>query len=294
MYVKLYSSILDSSVWACDVGTRIVWVALLAMADQDGFVRASPSGLARRANVNPEECLRACAILEAPDPESTNPDNDGRRVEHIESGWQILNYALYRSLQDPDVRRQQTKERVRKHRELKRSVTHSNAPKRQAEAEAKAYTKAKETATDLSAAPTRASGTSLVVMEKLLPSLRETAVQEKAVRRATVQQGLDLAADVVFRYWRDSMGFDPARTLLNEKRKTRIIARLRENGGDVSELLYVVDGALKDEWTMGRAPNSVKPYNGTETIFRDREKVEDLVKLVKKREAMHPYLESHE
>jgi hypothetical protein len=289
MYVKLYSSILDSSVWACDVGTRIVWVALLAMADQDGFVRASPSGLARRANVNPEECLRACAILEAPDPESTNPDNDGRRVEHIESGWQILNYALYRSLQDPDVRRQQTKERVRKHRELKRSVTHSNAPKRQAEAEAKAYTKAKETATDLSAAPTKSKALAIAPKPELL--LRETAVRQKTAERRLKEAGLDLAVDVVFRYWRDRMGKDPVATLLTPKRKARIMDRLRENGVDVSELLYVVDGCLKSDFYMGRSANSTTKYNGTENIFLDRDRIEKLRDLVPHREPMHPYLE---
>ena len=88
------------------------------------------------------------------------------------------------------------------------------------------------------------------------------------------------------------MGFDPTRTILNPKRQKRILDRLLENRGDVSELLYVVDGALKDDWTMGRAPNSTKPYNGTETIFRDREKVEGLASLVKTRLDTHPYLET--
>jgi len=125
----------------------------------------------------------------------------------------------------------------------------------------------------------------------VLANAKALKVREKTADRKTKEAGLDLAAEVVFRYWRDRMGFDPARTLLNEKRKSRIIARLRENGGDVSELLYVVDGALRDDWTMGRDARSTKPYNGTQTIFRDREKLEGLLALVPDRADMHPYLE---
>ena len=121
----------------------------------------------------------------------------------------------------------------------------------------------------------------------------EVAVRNEATRRANVTRGLDLAATVVFTYWRDSMGFHPARTILSPKRKERIVARLRENGGDVSELLYVVDGALRDDWTMGRDPRSTKAYNGTETVFRDREKVESFLALVKHQETEHPFLRDH-
>jgi len=156
MYVKLYSSILDSSVWAQDLETRVVWIAMLAMADRDGFVRASPSGLARRANVGPEACAKACATLEAPDPESCNPEHEGRRVEHIEAGWQILNYGLYRTLHDPEVRREQVRQAAKTYRDKKKAdrsqrhqprhqassdVISGNLQSAQAEAEAKAEAK---------------------------------------------------------------------------------------------------------------------------------------------------------
>ena len=120
-----------------------------------------------------------------------------------------------------------------------------------------------------------------------------TAIQAKTATRKVKEQALDLAAEVVFRYWRDRMGFNPTATLFNDKRKARIIARLRENGGDVGELLYVVDGAVKDDWTMGRDARSSKAYNGTETVFRDREKVEGYLQLVKDRQERHPYLDDH-
>lgn len=100
-YVKIYESILDSSVWAEPAPTRCVWLAMLAMCDADGKVEASPSGLARRANVSMAECRTATEALEGPDLESKSPEWGGRRIEKVEGGWLILNYKKYRELRSP-------------------------------------------------------------------------------------------------------------------------------------------------------------------------------------------------
>lgn len=116
MYVKLFSSILTSSVWAESNSTRIVWIAMLALADKDGDVRASPSGLARLANVTTGECQEALARFLAPDPESGTPDDDGRRIEQCAGGWHILNYTKYRTMHDAETRKAQWREGTRKYR----------------------------------------------------------------------------------------------------------------------------------------------------------------------------------
>jgi hypothetical protein len=138
VYVKLFSKIIRSSIWAETSDTRIVWVTMLLLANRDGFVESSPSGLAREANVTVPACREALKVLEAPDIESSTQEYGGRRIDAMEGGWQILNYGKYRELRDAETVRLQTKERVRKHREKKRDVTLGNAPKRQAEAEAEA------------------------------------------------------------------------------------------------------------------------------------------------------------
>lgn len=97
-FVKLYSTILDSSVWSEEPCTRLVWITLLAMADPDGFVEAAVPGLARRANVPLEACETALTRLMAPDAHSKSQEHDGRRVESVERGWRILNYTAYREL----------------------------------------------------------------------------------------------------------------------------------------------------------------------------------------------------
>jgi hypothetical protein len=124
MFVKLFSSILTSSVWSEDNATRIVWITLLALADKDGDVRSSPSGLARMANVSVEECQRALALFLAPDPESGTPDDDGRRIERREGGWFILNYGKYRALQDLETRKAQWRDAAKKYRQRKSSEHH--------------------------------------------------------------------------------------------------------------------------------------------------------------------------
>ena len=114
-YVKIYGSILGSSVWAEAPSTRIVWITMLALADQNGHVEASVGGLARFANVSPRQCAAALEILAAPDPDSKSPAFEGRRIEKADRGWTILNYRTYREMQSP--KQAADAERQRQHRE---------------------------------------------------------------------------------------------------------------------------------------------------------------------------------
>src|SRR5689334_177767 len=83
-YVKVFGSILDSSVWREDSDTKVVWITLLAMADQHGEVQASVPGLAHRAGVSVEACENALELFMAPDKYSSTPDNEGRRIARID------------------------------------------------------------------------------------------------------------------------------------------------------------------------------------------------------------------
>ena len=97
-FTKLFSSILDSTIWREDDKTRIVWITMLAMADRLGYVAASIPGLAARANVSIPEVKAALAKLADVDEYSRTKDNDGRRIEDADGGWNLLNYAKYREL----------------------------------------------------------------------------------------------------------------------------------------------------------------------------------------------------
>lgn len=111
MFVKLFNSILKSSVWDERPTTRIVWITFLLEADEQGFVKGVERGLARVANVSVEEFRAALEILEADDIESQDQDFGGRRIEKVEGGWQVLNYRKYRELRTGQQVREAAKKR---------------------------------------------------------------------------------------------------------------------------------------------------------------------------------------
>ena len=120
MYVKLYSSIIFSTIWSEDFETRVVWITLLAMADREGFVYGSSTGIAKVVGMPVEQLDPIIAKLTSEDPRSTDaerfPENKGRRLEKTDTGWKIINYSYYRDLRDSDERRHQNKVSQRKHR----------------------------------------------------------------------------------------------------------------------------------------------------------------------------------
>ncbi len=121
MYVKLFGSILDSSIWAQDSDTRVVWITMLAMADSEGIVNASIDGLAHRARVSIPACRHALHVLSGPDDFDRSGEGDGHRIEALRGGWQLVNYALYRELRS--VKQVQDAMRQRRHRAKEAGVT---------------------------------------------------------------------------------------------------------------------------------------------------------------------------
>ena len=154
-YTKLFSSIVHSTVWRAPDHVRLVWITMLALADRDGCVEASVPGLSDAARVTLAQCEEALGVLLAPDKYSRTPDYEGRRIEAISGGWELLNYQAYRERSSKEQARQKANERQKRYRNrLKndgalRSVTHGDALSRDvtpgdpiAEAEAEAEEKA--------------------------------------------------------------------------------------------------------------------------------------------------------
>ena len=135
-YTKLFGSIIHSTVWQAPGSTRLVWITMLALADQYGVIEASIPGLAKVAGVELGECQEALHAFQSPDTFSRTPDNEGRRIEVVDGGWRLLNHSKYRERKSRDDVREKTAERVRRFRDKKKSaasggliVTHeSNAP----------------------------------------------------------------------------------------------------------------------------------------------------------------------
>lgn len=140
----------------------------------------------------------------------------------------------------------------------------------------------------------RASATKSVAMVSLRAKGFLEAVKAGTLERLRREELYVQLSEVVFAYWAARLHHPNA--LLDKKRDYRIRARLRESRGDWGLLLYAVDGALTDDWIMGREDRSPRAYDGIETIFRDRAQVERLAELCPRcrRGDPHPLVQKYQ
>jgi len=59
--------------------------------------------------------------LESQDADSSDPDNEGRRIERVTGGWIVLNSEKYRAVATREQQKELNRARVSKYREKKRN-----------------------------------------------------------------------------------------------------------------------------------------------------------------------------
>lgn len=119
MYGKIFEDIFDSTLSTQgDFVTTYIFMSMIVLADEHGFVRLSQDALYERLRFSNEfvvgEAFRsALSILESPDENSNLPYEQGRRIipltdiDEIEEnrGWWIVNYLHYRDKANVDERK---------------------------------------------------------------------------------------------------------------------------------------------------------------------------------------------
>jgi hypothetical protein len=125
-FTKLFSSILDSTIWQEPAETRLVWITMLAMSDRQGDIHASIPGLAKRSGVSILECEKALDCLLSPDPYSRTKDNDGKRISEIDGGWTLLNHGKYRALLSAEERKEYNRKKQAEYRAKKKGNVSKN------------------------------------------------------------------------------------------------------------------------------------------------------------------------
>jgi len=123
--------------------------------------------------------------------------------------------------------------------------------------------------------PPKQARTVTQVTERLTAFL--TAVGEEAAQEVEREEVRSLMVDLSFAYWAKKTRHDGAK--LDRKRFTTLRQRLVESSDNVHQMLFVVDGALKDDNLMGRRHDSPRKYDGISTLYRDYEQVERLAAL---------------
>jgi hypothetical protein len=129
-FVKIYGSIIRSTVWQTAPHVKLTWVTMLILADSEGRVEGSIPGLANTAGVTIEQVEEALELFRQPDKYSRTKDHDGRRIQDIRGGWLVLNHNLYRDMRTET----QQKEAARQQRYREKKKKTGKAPKRKAPA----------------------------------------------------------------------------------------------------------------------------------------------------------------
>lgn len=112
MYCKLFASLYQGTLRGRS-NEILVFTNLLAHAGKDGTVDKHFRAISEETGLSMDEVKEAIAVLEAPDPESRSPDENGSRLvrmdEHRVWGWRIVNYGKYRAIRSEEDRAEQNR-----------------------------------------------------------------------------------------------------------------------------------------------------------------------------------------
>lgn len=125
-FVKLFTTITDSSVWELPDGVRVIWITMLSMANSRGSIHASIVGIANRSRKTIADVEDALRIFMSPDPYSRTKDLEGRRIVEIDGGWRIVNYVKHRNAILAENVRESKRAYAEQQRQLQRESTKLN------------------------------------------------------------------------------------------------------------------------------------------------------------------------
>ena len=97
-FVKIYPGFFKGSLVDTPPFARLLFLAMLSEADEMGVALGTVRYWASLVGITESEVLQGMEILTSPDPHSTSPDLEGRRIEPWGAGsnrWRIVNYAKY-------------------------------------------------------------------------------------------------------------------------------------------------------------------------------------------------------
>lgn len=128
MYGKIFESMYDGTL-AADWKAMVTFQQMIVLADFNGIVDYTPPAISRRTGIPLDIIEHGIEKLEAPDPYSRTPDDEGRRIrrmdEHRPWGWYIVNYEDYKTLASRAEERERARLRKQKQREKQRQATDS-------------------------------------------------------------------------------------------------------------------------------------------------------------------------
>jgi hypothetical protein len=121
MYGKLFKSTYEGSMVGTGFRTFAIWAYIISNADADGIVTLNPAIMATVFGESKDDVKQVIEHLCSPDPDSRNPDEDGKRlVKEDGFSYRIVNYLTYREIMSDLDRREGA--RLRKERQRAREA----------------------------------------------------------------------------------------------------------------------------------------------------------------------------
>jgi len=123
MYGKHFASMYEGSMVGAGAVVFAVMGYVIAKQEPDkevgSQVSLNPILLATILGEKEADIERAVKFLCSPDPKSTTPDKEGRRLVKIgQFSYQVVNGAKYRAIRDQETRREQNRQAKRRQRSL--------------------------------------------------------------------------------------------------------------------------------------------------------------------------------
>ncbi len=139
MYGKIFEKMFEGSLYGKGWGPLLVMSYVIAHAVPDKEVgtqvELNPKAMADKFGESEEAVRKAIEFLCGPDPDSTSPEEGGRRLIKIGAfSYRVVNGAKYRAIRDEEDRRRQNREAQTRFRE-KKSILELLTPEQRAEFE---------------------------------------------------------------------------------------------------------------------------------------------------------------
>lgn len=137
MYGKVFEDLFCSTLMDCGGDTAYVFIAMIVLSDEQGYIKHTENSLARLI-CKPVEIVReAIKNLEAADPESNIKAYDGRRIVPLHElmddetrGWLVVNKEVYRDRASKEDKRKADRERIAEKRLKNKGVADSRKESR--------------------------------------------------------------------------------------------------------------------------------------------------------------------
>ena len=117
MYGKIFESLYEGSMVGAGPTIFAVWGYCIAKADDSGIVILNPALLAPIIGTSRVDVEQAIEYLTSPDPNSKNPEHEGRRLVNMSGyAYAVVSHAIYRGIKNNQDRREYMREYMRKRR----------------------------------------------------------------------------------------------------------------------------------------------------------------------------------